>query len=179
MTSTWVLKTKSAAELPQRLRTAALTSNEREYALEMAHLIAVVGMNRHHSIRERCTKFMRSLMLSFCQSMVIDVRFSKIQHYNRGFDYFSYSWILSNTRFRNKHDCRLAFLSLKLPAERFILSNRARASSAEEAWLVTLREPPQKDRASSLPGISPRPAHEDLQPSPPGPSASLLPHHCS
>ncbi len=127
------------------MRTAALTSNDREYALEMAHLIAVVGMKRHHSIREqsseeneeRCTKFMRSLMLSFCQSMVIDVRFSKIQHYNRGFDDFSDSWILNNTRFRNKHDCRLAFLSLKLPAEGFILSNRARVSS-EEAWLVTL-----------------------------------------
>ena len=145
MTSTWVLKTKSAAELPQRSRTAALTSNDREYALEMAHLISVVGMKRHHSIREqssdeneeRCTKFMRSLMLSFCQSMVIDVRFSKIQHYNRGFDDYSDFWILNNTRFRNKHDCRLAFLSLKLPAEGFILSNRARVSS-EEAWLVTL-----------------------------------------
>ena len=69
--------------------------------------------------------------------MVIDVRFSKIQHYNRGFDDFSDSWILNNTRFRNKHDCRLAFLSLKLPAEGFILSNRARVSSVE-AWLVTL-----------------------------------------
>ena len=50
MASTWILKSKSAAELPQRLRTAALTANDREFSLEMAQLIAIVGVKRELSI---------------------------------------------------------------------------------------------------------------------------------
>ena len=91
MASTWILKSKSAAELPQRLRTAALTANDREFSLEMAKLIAIVGVKRKLSIdggeetedSNHCSAIMKSMLLTFCQSMIVDVRFSKIQHYNR------------------------------------------------------------------------------------------------
>ena len=145
MASTRILKSKSAAELPHRLRTAALTANDREFSLEVVQLLAIVGMKRKLSIddggdnkqAEHCSAIMKSILVSFCQSMIVDVRFSKIQHYNRTLDDFPDHWILDNTRFRNRSDCRLAFLAMKLPPDGFILPNRARVSS-EEAWLVTL-----------------------------------------
>ena len=145
MTSTWVLKSKSAAELPQRLRMAALTANDREFSLEVAQIIAVVGVKRKLSIDDggetehtnHFSTIMKAMMLAFCQSMVVDVRFSKIQHYNPTLDDFPDHWILNNTRFHSRDDCKLAFLAMKLPQDGFILPNRARVSS-EEAWLVTL-----------------------------------------
>ena len=145
MESKWLLKAKSSSELPQRLRPAALTANDRQYLLDLAHILVMTGFKRRRhgfesdSLEDvvECNNFMNSLLLSFCSSMIVEVKLSKLQHYNRTISDFSDNWILSNTRFRCQADCRRAFNLLQLPVDGFILPNRSRVSS-EEAWLVTL-----------------------------------------
>ena len=52
MESKWLLKAKSSSELPQRLRPAALTANDRQYLLDLAHILVMTGFKRRRHVFE-------------------------------------------------------------------------------------------------------------------------------
>ena len=113
--------------------------------LDLAHILVMTGFKRRRHVFEsdsledvvECNNFMNSLLLSFFSSMIVEVKLSKLQHYNRTISDFSDNWILSNTRFRYQADCRRAFNLLQLPVDDFIVVDGklvGRSSAVDKSW---------------------------------------------